>query len=188
LSDVFHPQFTISTKLLMQFLESHELNNKSFLELGCGTGFISVLAAKNGAKVLATDINSKALENTTLNAQLNHVKLEVLKSDLFDSIPNQVFDYIIINPPYYPRTPKSIAENAWFCGENFEYFEKLFSQLGDYFSVSSKVFMILSEDCQLASIEAIANRNKFEFSQVSKSKKWGEWNTIYHINKIPIHQ
>ncbi len=181
LPEVFHPQFTISTKVFMQFLEKKHLKERSFLELGCGTGFISVLAAYKGAKVLSTDILPEALKNTALNAELNRVTVETLKSDLFESIPSQHFDYILINPPYYPKKPESVAEQAWFCGADFEYFHQLFSQLGSYMTEKSDVYMILSEDCELQTIESIANKNQLQFSTEKRVKRMGEWTAIYRI-------
>ncbi|NVK64094.1 MAG: methyltransferase [Flavobacteriales bacterium] len=181
LPGVFFPHFTLSTRFLMSFLEHQDLNGMSFLELGCGTGMISALAAKKGAKVLATDINPKALENAKRNADLNQVKLETLHSDLFKQIPSQQFDFIVINPPYYPKQPNNDAEKAWFCGENFEYFEKLFSTLKPYVQVDSKVLMVLSEDCELAKIQSIAQRNGFKFLKKVEKKIRGERNYIFQI-------
>jgi release factor glutamine methyltransferase len=183
LPDVFHPQLTISTKLLMEFLETQELKNKSLLELGCGTGFISVFAAKKGANVLATDINPKALENAKLNAELNSVELEVAYSDLFENV-NQKFDYIIINPPYYPKQPNNEAEQAWYCGEKFEYFTKLFADLGNYFYSNSKVFMILSEDCQIEHIKSLARVNGITFQIELQTRRQKEENYIFSLKKL----
>lgn len=182
LPDVFYPHFTISTKLFMEFLEQKELKDKRFLELGCGTALISVLAAKKGAKVFATDINPKAIENAQLNAEKNGVEVETIHSDLFASVPKQQFDYIIINPPYYPKNPHSEAEKAWYCGENFEYFEQLFSTLDAYTNNSSQVLMILSEDCELKTIKSIAKKNKIEFVEVLKKKRNQELNFIYRLS------
>jgi release factor glutamine methyltransferase len=80
---VFFPHFTISTKMLLDFLETKQLKGKTFLELGCGTGFVSVLAAKNGAIVTATDINPAAVENVIENANRNDVRIDARLSDLF---------------------------------------------------------------------------------------------------------
>lgn len=45
--------------------------NDKFLEIGCGTGFISIIAAQKGCtKVLSTDINPDAIKNTQLNSLL----------------------------------------------------------------------------------------------------------------------
>jgi len=84
--DVFPPHLTISTKLLLDFLKPKDLNGKSLLELGCGSGIISVYAAKQGAIVTATDINETALEYLKNSAVDNAIKLEILYSDLFEKL------------------------------------------------------------------------------------------------------
>lgn len=182
LPDVFHPQLTLSTNILLNYLWNKNLVKKSFLELGCGTGLITTLAAKKGANTLATDINPKALENATLNAKRNGVSIATLFSNLFDKIPPQVFDYVVINPPYYPKAPQNDAERAWFCGENFEYFIKLFAQLNAYLNTESQVFMILSEDCKLEHIQSIAKQERFQFQEVHRIRKMKEWNFIFRIS------
>lgn len=181
LPGVFFPHFTISTKLLLQFLETKNLENKSFLELGCGTGIISVLAAKKNARVVASDINPTAIENAKLNATKNEVAITTYFSDLFVDIPQQQFDFIIINPPYYPRAPKTIAEEAWFCGKHFEYFEKLFSTITPWIHNQSEVYMILSEDCKIEQIKKIALINGLELTIVQEKKKFGELNYVFRL-------
>jgi len=182
--DVFPPHFTISTKILLDFIKDKELNNKTFLELGCGSGIISLLATKKGAKVTATDINTTAIEFLTENAKKNNLELEIIESDLFQSLRNKTFDYIIINPPYYPKKPKNMKENAWFCGNNFEYFEALFQQLKNYLTSSNETFIILSEDCELEKIKAIASRNDITFSLVEEKKVVGEKNYIFILTYL----
>lgn len=182
--DVFPPNLTISTKILLDFLSEKELENESFLELGCGSGIISLFAAKKGAKVTATDINSTALEFLSENAKKNHFELEIIESDLFQSLPNRNFNCIVINPPYYPKQPKNTKEQAWFCGENFEYFETLFPQLKNYLIPSNETFMILSEDCKLEKIKAIASKSDIAFTLVVEKKVVGEKNYIFTITSL----
>lgn len=179
--DVFPPHLTLSTTVLLDFIKEKELNNKTFLELGCGSGIISLFAAKKGANVTATDINTTALEFLSENAKKNNQKLEICESDLFQSLPNRTFDCILINPPYYPKNPKTIKEQAWFCGEHFEYFEALFPQLKNYLIPSNETFMILSEDCELEKIKAIASKSDIAFTLVLEKKVVGEKNYIFTV-------
>jgi len=181
---VFPPFLTISTKLLLEFMETLALKDKTFLELGCGCGIISILAAKKEAKVTATDINAIALEALQRNAADNCVSIAITKSDLFENVRGQTFDIIMINPPYYPKTPNSIAENAWFCGENFEYFEKLFVQFSDFSTSENEIYMILSEDCELEKIKAIALKNEMAFELVSEKKVAAEKNYIFRLGNL----
>ena len=110
---VFHPGFFHSTKFILSYLSYHPLNGKSLLELGCGSGLISITASKAGANVTASDISLKALENTKHNANINQMFIKIVYSDLFDNIDKIQFDWIVINPPYYARKPESEQDLAW---------------------------------------------------------------------------
>ncbi|UPT69302.1 MAG: methyltransferase [Flavobacterium sp. JAD_PAG50586_2] len=170
--DVFPPQMTFSTKILLDFTNKLDVKNKTFLELGCGSGIISLLAAKKKAFTIASDINQTALSYLEANALKNNLKIQIVYSDLFDEIENDAFDYIVINPPYYQKKPKNVKEQAWFCGEKFEYFENLFSQLPNYILPETECYMILSQDCNLEKIKAIALKNVLAFELVLKKRNW----------------
>jgi release factor glutamine methyltransferase len=181
---VFHPGFYFSTKLLLKFLDDIDLNNKYLLELGAGTGLISVYSAKRGAIVTASDISSVAVDNIKLNVELNNLKVEVINSDLFDKIPRSKFDYIIINPPYYKKTPKMQKEFAWFCGDDFQYFRKLFLQLKDRADENTNVIMILSDEADIETIKSVAAENKFLMQELVHKKIWGENQFIFRIKSL----
>src|SRR5689334_20289957 len=70
---VFHPGFFFSTKLLLEFLELFDFKDRSLLELGAGTGLISIWSGLRGAIATASDINPKAIENICHNQKLNNV-------------------------------------------------------------------------------------------------------------------
>lgn len=178
---VFPPHLTFSTKILLDFIQTLDLKSKTFLELGCGSGIIALFAAKKEAIVTASDINQTALLYLEKNAKKNNLKIKTLASDLFDSIEEKSFDYIIINPPYYPKNPKNISEKAWFCGANFEYFEKVFYQLKHEVNFEN-TFMILSEDCALEKIKNIAAKNGLTFDLILTKTVFKEKNYIYSIN------
>ncbi|MFM9840630.1 MAG: methyltransferase [Cyclobacteriaceae bacterium] len=163
LPGVFHPGLFYSTKFLIDFLLTQPIRNKSLLELGCGTGLISIISAKEGAIVTASDISEQAIENVTANAKLNQLSITITLSDVFDLIEQKQFDWIIINPPYYARTPKNEAEHAWHCGENFEYFHKLFRSLTNYIHPTSQVIMVLTQGCELEKIFEVAVQYGFQF-------------------------
>lgn len=178
---VFHPGLFISTKILLNFINDLNLETKSFLELGAGSGIISILAAKKGAVVYASDISRTATENIKLNAEMNDVKINVIDSDLFKNLPQQEFDFIIINPPYYQKNPETEEDYAWFCGNNYEYFTNLFNSLPSYINRSSKVYIILSEVCNITKIKSIGESNGFNWKIELQKSVWGEKNFIYSL-------
>lgn len=161
---VFHPGLFSSTHFLIKHLLEQDLKGKHLLELGSGTGLISVWASRQGANVLSTDLSSKAVANTTQNAQRLRSPIQVVQSDLFDKISKRIFDWIVINPPYYARAIRSEEDLAWHCGENLEYFSKLFGSLDSYMDDESQVLMNLTQEgCDLPSIFSIAEKHSFYF-------------------------
>lgn len=183
---VFHPGLFFSTKLLIEYISNYDLNDKNVLELGAGSGLISVYCAKLKANVTASDINPIAVENINQNAKLNSVNIKVVESDLFDRIETKEFNYIIINPPYYPKNPNNEEELAWFCGNDFQYFKKLFNQIGNYVNNDSKIIMVLSEHCDIEMIKKIGEQSHFIFTKCYEQKIWGEMNYIFEISKSNI--
>ncbi len=180
---VFHPMLFHSSLILTKQLKKLPVKGKSFLEPGSGSGFISVLAAHYGAHVTALDLNPLAVKNTLVNAEKNQVMVEAIQSDLFANIPKRVFDYIFINPPYYPGKAKNDAQLAWYCGQNFEYFMNFFQQLPDYYNDNSLVIMILSEDCDLTAIQKIAASCNQSLELIESRTVFLEKNYLFRILK-----
>jgi len=181
---VFHPGFFFSTRLLLRYLDSLPVAGKSFLELGAGSGLIAFAAEKRGALVTATDINPFALEYLEKNRLANHSGLRLVASDLFDALGSEVFDIIAINPPYYRKTPVTPADHAWNCGENGEYFEKLFAGLGSHVHPGSIVLMILCSGCDLEMIHQLAEKHEFWLNCVKKHRNWLEDNYIFRVERL----
>ena len=178
---VFHPGILLSTHILLEFVEKALHPGDTVLELGCGSGLIALMAARRGATVTASDVNPAAVRALKESASLNNLDIDVIQSDLFDQIPPTKFDYILINPPYYPKDPKNDKERAFFCGLHFEYFEKLFEQLPEFINEYTRVYMILSEDCDIGQIVKRANQNRLSMEKVHRLKRVGEWNFIFRI-------
>ena len=83
-----------STALCLRWLARQDLRGKSVLDAGCGSGILSIAAAKLGAgPVTAVDIDDKARFVTQENAEFNQINLTVRDSlDL-----NSKFDIIVSN-------------------------------------------------------------------------------------------
>jgi len=178
---VFHPGFFYSTKLLLNYFENIDLRKKYILELGAGTGLISIYTANKGGYVTASDISLTAVYNIEKNVKMTNANVEVIHSDLFDDIPQRNYDYIVINPPYYQKTPSSEKEFAWFGGDDFQYFRKLFEQLNNNVYENTKVIMVLSDEADLEMIKSIAGEFNFIMKELFHKKTWGENHYIFRI-------
>lgn len=182
--EVFHPGFFTSTQFLLQYLKELELNGRNFLELGAGNGLISMYVAKQKVNVTATDINLVAIEYLQKNSKANNIEFNIIHSDMFDNVPAQQFDIIAINPPYYKKDPRSLLDHAWYCGENGEFFLKLFQQLPGYINSNSKIIMVLCDGCDLNLIEKAAENNGFKLVCLKTKQSLIEKTFLYEIKKL----
>ncbi|MCK5063055.1 MAG: methyltransferase, partial [Candidatus Aenigmarchaeota archaeon] len=93
------------TYLLLDSLEKVDFRAGSrVLEVGCGTGIVSIAVSGLVASVVACDINPHAVDVCKRNAARNKAKnIEVVRSDLFSDISGN-FDLIVFNTPYLPQS------------------------------------------------------------------------------------
>ena len=120
------------------------------LEIGTGTGFITVLAAQKSKKVTATDINEDAvkcaLKNTITNRTYN---VELKQGNLFEPVKGEKFDLILFNTPYLPTEEDEKLDdelNAAFDGglEGRETIDKFIGEVKDYLNEGGRVQLVQS--------------------------------------------
>jgi ribosomal protein L11 methyltransferase len=86
-----------TTHMMMLELLEEDLNNKSLLDMGCGTGVLAILAEMRGAKnILAIDYDEWCFENTTENIGRNHCQQITPKLGSAEQISGE-FDIILAN-------------------------------------------------------------------------------------------
>ncbi len=87
-----------TTYLMLKILLETDLNNKTVLDMGCGTGVLAILSSLKGAKeVTAIDIDQWAYTNTLENIEKNNCKnINVLKGNA-SILTKQKFEIIIAN-------------------------------------------------------------------------------------------
>jgi len=87
-----------TTSLVVEWLIETDLQGKSVLDMGCGTGVLAILASKKGAKpVTAIDNYLFAYENTIENAERNGISdMKVLHGDA-KLLGDEMFDVVIAN-------------------------------------------------------------------------------------------
>ena len=87
-----------TTSLMIAEILKQELVGKKVLDMGCGTGILSILASKRGAEMItAIDIDQWAINSTIGNAASNQVSnLEIIQGGA-ESIPDKKFDVIYAN-------------------------------------------------------------------------------------------
>jgi ribosomal protein L11 methyltransferase len=91
-----HPTTSLCVKLLERFIEP---DKDTVLDVGCGSGILSIAAALLGAKnVLAVDIDPVAVSVSLENVELNHLSLRVrvMEGDLTKGLSERA-DIVVAN-------------------------------------------------------------------------------------------
>ncbi|WP_237036144.1 peptide chain release factor N(5)-glutamine methyltransferase [Mediannikoviicoccus vaginalis] len=124
---VLIPRF--ETEILIENILSLGVDFENILDIGCGSGIISITLALEmpKSKVLGVDISEVALDISNRNRELLGARnSEFKESNLFSSIGEEKFDLIVSNPPYINREDmkaldervKKEPELALFGGED----------------------------------------------------------------------
>lgn len=86
-----------TTRLCLEWLEKSNLDQKSLLDYGCGSGILGISAIKLGAKsVTAIDLDPQAVIASKSNAEKNHVHQEIEITDNNKTIEKN-FNIIVAN-------------------------------------------------------------------------------------------
>ena len=89
-----------TTWLMIKALFENNIQNKSVLDVGCGTGVLSIIAKKIGAKtVIGFDIDEWSIENSRENRKVNGFSKEGIDfyQGTIHSVENQNFDFVLAN-------------------------------------------------------------------------------------------
>lgn len=95
----------------MDYVEVADIKGKSILEIGLGSGVLSIFCLLKGAKQgVGLDINPRAKIFTGFNAVINGVAdcLEIRDGNIeaiYAPVVKDTFDFIFSNPPFEPTPP-----------------------------------------------------------------------------------
>lgn len=174
---VLIPRF--ETELLVektiQKLKKMKLENPNILELGTGSGCISIALKKNiDCKVSAVDISEDAIQVARENATLNKVSIDFKVQDMLN-INYEGYDLIISNPPYVSETEPVGKEtqyepqNALFAKEKGLFFyQEIIKKISE---LSTKPKLIAFEIGMTQGNELLEFSKKHLFTMTSSIEK-----------------
>ncbi len=150
--EVLHPIHFLSTRVLIDTVLGLDVAGKRFLDMGSGSGAIGIFAASQGAILTACDINPRAVALTRKNLSRNQIDAVVIESDLFSALPDQAFDLICFNIPFYDGEPRTPFDAALFGGKDLATTRRFAMGCPGALAPGGQVIVVFSEDADRGGI------------------------------------
>ena len=101
--------FIISEKIS---LISENIGDGLALEIGPGSGLVSTAFSKwSKNPVISADINPECAKCTAKMAEINKVSLDSIIDNAAKSLKRNIFDFVLLNPPYVVTTSEELYES-----------------------------------------------------------------------------
>lgn len=161
-----------------------DVRGKSVLELGCGSGIISLFAALRGAlHVDAVDINPSAVKNTNANFKKHGLKnAKAFYSNLFSKVKGK-YDLVIFNLPYHGNKPHDILERG-VADEGYKMMKKFIASLPRYMNDDGTAFVGFSTSGDTALLLAQFKKSKLEVVEKYSDERYGYNCDAYILKKL----
>ncbi len=172
----------------------HVAVGEAVLDLGTGSGVLAVTAAKQGADVVAVDINPYAVRVAKANAKLNGFESKVgfIQSDLFSALAGgTVFDVVLFNAPYLPSEAGEEATwigRAWAGGADGRVVvDRFIKEVAAYLKPEGRVLLMQST---LTGVEETIRKFQFQSfaAEVVASQSLPFFETLTLIEAKPLHR
>ena len=175
--DVYEP--AEDTFLLADNLDVN--SGERVLELGTGCGLLAILAAKAGARVVATDINPAVVECARANAAAHGVAdhIDFRLGDLFEPVAGERFDLVIFNPPYLPTEPEEALDEplnrAWEAGpDGRRIIDRFLCELPNHLTPNGRVLFVQSSLANISKTIRVLETRGFRVNILQKKLPFEE--------------
>jgi len=153
------------------------------LELGCGSGFVSVLLSAAGHQTWAVDLDPEAIANTQDNAIRNKQTLSCLLSDWDQAIdPELRFDYIVSNPPFLANEPHMLSR-ALYAGPGLNVTGAMLTALARRLAPGGQALVMTSSFTGREAFLALCGEKGLALLQ---SKPHTHWNETIYLDRLVV--
>lgn len=174
------------TEILVDLIINDNSNNKKILDIGTGSGAISLALSKNlkDSKIIGVDISKNAIDLANENKiKLNINNVEFKESDIFSNI-DEKFDIIVSNPPYinkedFEKLDNKLyyePQNALYGGEDGLYFyKKIIKNAKNFLNKNGKIYLEIGYDQK----DSISNLlEEYGYKQIKSYKDFNDFDRI----------
>lgn len=186
---VFNPVLLRTGQFMVERLSQppfDQLAGQRVLDLGTGSGVGAVFAARQGAKVVAVDINPQAVRCAQLNLLLHQLtgQVDLCQSDLVAGLTGRPFDLILFNPPFYRGQPQDDLDYAW---RGVDLFERFVADLPVMLTPNGRVWLVLSSDGDGQQLLTLLTQRHFRIQVLQQRNLINELLTLYQVTRNDIY-
>ena len=201
---VLIPRF--ETEILIENILNVGVDFKNILDIGCGSGIISITLALEMPKsnVLGVDISKVALDVSNRNKELLEARnCEFKESNLFSALEGKKFDLIVSNPPYINKEDMEVLDErvkkepelALFGGEDgLDFYKAIIEKSHEHlnengyiafeigYNQGESVKELLSNN-EYGDVNLIKDYNGFDRCVIARSMIWYFYSYSLHFLK-----
>ncbi len=153
------------------------------LEVGCGSGIVSIHCALNGCTVTSGDINPKAVDLTRRNFEANRLSSDVVETDVYSAIEGR-FDTIVFNLPYLPVDEEGLLAKAWSGGpDGLGPLPKLLEEAPEHLNKGGRVVVVVSSLMDGAALHELLDQ--YDYRVIGESRMFFEKLSVVEIRDFP---
>lgn len=176
---VFPP--ATDTRLLASHIKTKP--GERTLDLTTGAGVFSVIAGLQGATGIAVDINPVAVENARENFSKRNVQIRAIQSNLFESVPEEQFDQIFANGPFFEGEIIDPLDYACYGAKAF--IEGLFSGIRSKLKTNGRLLIVMSAWSGLQYFEDTIKRNNL-LSTLTATRSSDDRERKYNLYEVKV--
>lgn len=139
------------------------------LDMGTGSGVNAILAARNGAQVVAVDVNPAAVTAAKLNVEWCGVadRVDVRDADLFDGV-HGTFDVIVFDQPFRWFAPTDMLERA-ITDDGYTTLARFFEEVRGYLAPDGRLLMFFGTTGDIEHFHELAAQHQFTVESIDSS-------------------
>lgn len=161
---------------------------RRLLEIGCGSGLVSLALARRNMEVVAVDISMEACRNTLVNFKGNRLQgvVHVINGDLATAFrENLEFDVVMSNPPYLPVEPSSKEDSSWAAGRDASFTVRLLESILPLLSCRGAMFLVQSSLSDIDGLKKILGEKGLLVEEASCRSFFFEKIILLKISRNP---